>query len=158
MKVVFLQEVPRVGKAGEVKEVADGYGRNFLLPQGFALPATPSIIREVEKQRQANTLRQAHSAAELAELAQVLEGKEINLKARVGTKDRLYGSITRADIVRELHQLTGVAVDKRKIELPKPINRLGSHEITIRLSKDIMPRIKVIVEGDSDVQREVAPA
>ncbi len=152
MKVVFLQEVPRVGKAGEVKEVADGYGRNFLLPQGLALPATPSIIREVEKQRQANTLRQAQSVAELVELAHVLEGKEINMKARVGTKDRLYGSITRADIVRELHHLTGVEVDKRKIVLPKPINRLGSHEITIRLAKDITPQIKVTVEGDGDVQ------
>jgi len=147
MKVVFLQEVPQVGKVGEVKEVADGYGRNFLLPKGLALLATPSKIREVERQRQANVLHQTRSDAELVELARDLEGKEINLKARIGTKDRLYGSITRADIVRELHQLTGIDIDKRKVELPQPIRRLGSYEVAIRLSKDIMPKIKVSVEG-----------
>ncbi len=147
MKVVFLQEVTRVGKVGEVKEVADGYGRNFLIPQGLALLATPSTIREVEKHYQTGVLRQASSNAELVELAHDLEGKEINLKVRVGVKDRLYGSITRADIVRELHQLTGIAIDKRRIELPRPIRRLGSYELVIRLAQDIMPKIKVNVEG-----------
>ena len=147
MKVVFLQDVPQVGNVGEIKEVADGYGRNFLLPKGLALLATPSKIKDVERQHQANVLHQARSEASLLELAHELEGKEINLKARLGAKDKLYGSITRADIARELQQVAGVEIDKRKLELPKPIHRPGNYEVTIRLSKDILPKIKVIVEG-----------
>ncbi len=148
MKVVFIQEVAGVGRVGEVKEVANGYGRNFLLPQGLALLASPSILREVETKRQAGLLLQARSDAELRELAHNLEGTEINLKARAGAKDRLYGSITRADIVRELEALTSIKVDKRKVELPQPIHRLGSYEVSLRLTKDIRPQIKVNVAAD----------
>jgi large subunit ribosomal protein L9 len=148
MKIIFLHDVPGKGKAGEIKEVADGYARNFLLPKGLALLATPTVVRTAEIKREQEMRREARTEAELVELAHLIEGKELNLKARVGPKERLYGSITNSDIARELERLTGFNIDKRKIELKEPIRQLGSYEVAIRLGKDLMPQIRVIVEED----------
>jgi len=148
MKVVFLQDVPDVARAGEVKEVADGYGRNFLIPKKLALLVMPSVAGEVEAQLKVKARGQAQTQAEIVELAQKLDGKEINLKARTGAKDRLYGSITSADIASELKDMEGLVVDKRKIELTEPIRQLGSYEVIIRLAKDIMPKITVTVTAE----------
>jgi len=145
MKVVFLQDVPNVAKAGEIKEVSSGYGRNFLIPQKLALLASSAAISEVEAQRKINALNQQQTETEIAELANQLDGREVFLKAQVGAKDRLYGSITNADVATELENATGLVIDKKKIELDKPIHELGSYEITIRLAKDIIPKIKVTV-------------
>ena len=151
MKVIFLQDVPTVAKAGEIKEVADGYGRNFLIPKKLALVAKPGAARMVEIQRQIKDRNQEQIEAELVELANQLEGKEISLKARVGAKDRLYGSITSADIASELQNTARLAIDKRRIELAEPIRQLGSYEVAIRLAKDIIPKIKVtVVEKEMD--------
>ena len=95
--------------------------------------------------------RQAKITTEASELASKLEGLEINLKARVGDKDRLYGAITTTDIATEISKTAGLTIDKRRIELDKPIHQLGSYEVAIRLAKDIMPKIKVIVtEEETD--------
>ncbi len=145
MKVIFLEDVSRVAKAGEVKEVADGYGRNFLIPQKLALLASSEAINAAEAQIKRKARSQAQTEAELIELANKLDGKEVTLEARTGGKDRLYGSITAADIAAELESTTGLAVDKRKIELDEPIRQVGSYEIAIRLAKDIVPKIKVTV-------------
>ncbi len=142
MKVIFLQDVPKVAKAGEVKEVADGYGRNYLLPKKLAMLAKPGVTPVwLERQKKA----QAQAKAEAAKLAAELEGKEILLKAKVGAEERLYGSITSADIAEELKNTLGISVDKRKIELEEPIRHLGSYEISIRLAPDIVPKLKVTV-------------
>jgi len=141
MKVIFLQDVPNVAKAGEIKEVANGYGRNFLIPQKLALLAGSSATRLIKVQRRTKT----QAEDEIIKLAQQLEGKEVILKARSGAKERLYGSITGADIAAELQNSTGLVVDKRKIELTEPIRQLGSYEAAIRLAKDVIPKIKVIV-------------
>jgi len=141
MRVVFIEDVPNVAKAGEIKEVADGYGRNFLIPKKFALLATSSASSMVEKQRSIK----AKVESEAAKQAHHLEGKEINLKVRVGAKDRIYGSITNADIAAELQNTTGLVIDKRKIELAEPIHQVGSYEVPIRVAKDIIPKIKVTV-------------
>jgi large subunit ribosomal protein L9 len=141
MKVIFLQDVPNVAKAGETKEVANGYGRNFLIPRKLALPAGSSATRLIESQRRTKT----QAEDEVIKLAQHVEGKEIILKAKVGAKERLYGSITGADIAAELQTSAGLAVDKRKIELAEPIRQLGSYEVAIRLAKDVIPKIKVTV-------------
>ena len=150
MKVIFLKDVPNVAKAGEVKEVASGYSRNFLIPRKQALLVrSGATIGEIQSQTKAGNQEQIE--AELIELADQLEGKEISLKARVGAKDRLYGSITNADIASELQNATGLVVDKRKIELAEPIHQLGSYEVAIRLAKDIIPKIKVAVtEKETD--------
>ena len=151
MKVVFLQDVPNMARAGEIKEVADGYGRNFLIPQKLALLASSPTISLVEAQRKINARNQQQTEAELVELANQLDGGEVTLKARAGVKDRLYGSITNADIATELESTTGLVIDKRKIDLAEPIHQLGSYEVAIRLAKDIIPKIKVtVIEKETD--------
>ncbi len=144
MKVVFLQDVPNVAKTGEIKEVASGYGRNFLIPKKLAVLAK-STASITDTQLKIKIRGQADIEAELVELAQQLEGKEVILKARVGAKDKLFGSITSADIAAELQNTVELTVDKRKIELAEPIRQLGSHEVVIKLAKDIIPKIKVTV-------------
>ncbi len=145
MKVIFLQDVSNLAKAGDIKEVADGYGRNFLIPRNLALPAKSAAVNMAEVQRRIKEQRESTDTAKLAEMAGQLEGKEVTLQARAGAKDRLYGTITASDIASELEKSTGIVVDKRKIELGEPIRQLGSHEVTIRLTKDLIPKIKVIV-------------
>jgi large subunit ribosomal protein L9 len=148
MKVVFLQDVPNVARAGEMKEVADGYGRNYLIPRRLAAQADPKMMNAIEAQLKARERQAAQNEAEMTELAGQLDGKEIVITARVGANERLYGSITTGDIIAELEKSFGVTVDKRKIELENPIRELGSHEIPIRLTRDIVPNITVTVTGE----------
>ena len=145
MRVVLLQDVPRLGEAGEVKDVASGYARNFLLPKGLAEIATPAVMKRVEAIREAEQKGQALVEAEMAAVAQSLEGMEITFRAKVGAQERLYGAVTSADIAEELKRVTGQEIDKRKIELEEPIRQLGEYEVLIRLSKEIVPKIKVVV-------------
>ena len=148
MKVIFLQDEPNVARAGEIKEVASGYGWNFLIPQKLALLASSPAISVIEAQRKINARNQQQTETEVVEVANQLDGREGFLKAQVGAKDRLYGSITNADIAAELESATGLVIDKKKIELAKPVQQLGSYEITIRLATDIMPKIKVTVTAE----------
>ena len=145
MKVVFLEDVSNVASAGEIKEVTSGYGRNFLIPKKLAMPASTSAVSLIEAQRKIRARNQQQTEAELAELASQLDGREVFLKAQVGAKERLYGSITNADIAAELESTTKLVIDKKKIELDKPIHQLGSYEVPIRLGKDVIPKIKVTV-------------
>jgi len=150
MKVIFLKDVPDVAKAGEIKEVASGYGRNFLIPHGLAMLAEPQAIKLAEAQRRAKAREQAESEVEMQELARELEGKEITIEARVGVNEQLYGSVTNADIAEVLQSSARLVVDKRKIELTEPIRQLGTFEASIKLAKDIVPKIKVIVIEQSE--------
>ena len=145
MQVIFLEDVPNVARAGEIKEVADGYGRNFLIPQKLASLAKSSAISMAEEQLRRQARSEVKSGEEIGELGHHLEGMEVILKVRIGAKDRLYGSVTSTDVASELQNSAGLVIDKRKIELAEPIRQLGSYEVTIRLAKDIMPKIKVVV-------------
>ena len=145
MKVVFLQDVPKVANAGEIKEVADGYGRNYLIPKNLAVLADSAALRAAETQRKIKVHTQAQEEAKLADVAEQLSSQEITLKAKVGAKEHLYGSITSADIATELQNAIGLDIDKRKIELDEPIRQLGSYDVAVRLGKDIVSKIKVTV-------------
>jgi large subunit ribosomal protein L9 len=145
MQVIFLEDVPNVARAGEIKEVADGYGRNFLIPQKLASLAKSSAISMAEEQLRRQARSETKSGEEIGELGHHLEGMEVILKVRIGAKDRLYGSVTSTDVASELQNSAGLVIDKRKIELAEPIRQLGSYEVTIRLAKDVMPKIKVVV-------------
>ena len=149
MRVVLLQDVPRLGSVGEVRDVASGYARNFLLPKGLAEVATPAVMKRVEEIRKAEDKRQALLEADMMSLAQTLEGVEVTLKAKVGAQERLYGAITSGDIAEELGRVTGQDIDKRKIELEEPIRQLGEYEVLVRLSKEVAPTIKVVVAEES---------
>ena len=148
MKVIFLEDVRNVASAGETKEVADGYGRHFLLPRKLAVLANSQASAVVEAQLKKIALKRAQTEAETAELAGKLDGTEVTLKARTGAKDRLYGSITSADIADGLSSSAGLVIDKRKIELEEPIRQLGSYEVTVRFTHDIAAVIKLTVVGD----------
>jgi large subunit ribosomal protein L9 len=148
MKVVFLKDVTRVGRAGEVKEVADGYAKNFLLPKKLALPATPPSIKMAEAQLQKEEQEQQHHAEELVEVARQLEGLSLDFKMKVMEEGRLYGSIRDNQIAEELKRLTGIDIERTRIELLEPIRQLGSYELTIRLGRDLAPKVKVVVTGE----------
>jgi len=150
MKVIFLQDVPNVARAGQIKEVANGYGRNYLIPRRLAVLARSEVINTISKKLEITAQSQAQTEAELLELASHLNDREIVLEARAGVKDRLYGSITAADIAAELENVTGFAIDKRKIVLDEPIRQVGSYDIAIRLAKDIVPQIRVTVTEKQD--------
>jgi large subunit ribosomal protein L9 len=150
MKVIFLEDVSGKAKAGEIKEVAKGYAKNFLLPRGLALAATSTAMKQAESGLQKGKNQEGLDQAKLAELAGLIEGKEIHFKARVGTGDRLFGSITAADIAEELSQAIGSSLDKRKIDIDKPLRKTGSHEVIIKLAKDLEPRITVIIRPEKD--------
>ena len=148
MKVIFMEDVPNVGKAGQIKDVADGYGKNYLLPHKLAMPARAGDIKNVEAQIKARARLAANTEAEMKALAAELENKEIIIKAKVGQQDRLYGSITSADIAAGLESSLKAIVDKRKIELAEPIRTVGSYEVPIKLGKDITTKIKVTVVAE----------
>ena len=150
MKVIFMQNVPRVAKAGEIKEVADGYGRNFLIPKKLAQLANQTALSTLEVQNRKQARHQAEEDAKATALATALEGQGITLNAKVGTQDHLYGSITNGDIAKELQKTCGLSIDKKIIELEEPIRQLGSYEVSIKLSKDLVPKIKVTVVGEEE--------
>lgn len=152
MKVVFIEDVPDVAETGEIKEVADGYGRNYLIPKRLAVLADARATQIVEKQKKKKARIAAETEAEMRELANKIEGLDIVIKAKAGAKDRLYGSITNADIAEELNKSAGLVIDKRIIELEKPIQEIGNYEVPIRLTKDIIPRIKLSVIGEEKVE------
>lgn len=149
MKVIFLQDVTGAGRAGEIKEVADGYGRNFLIPRRLAALAKSEAVNAMAVKAAAQARHEASTEAELIEMAKQLEGREVFLQAKTGGKERLYGSITAADIAAELEQLSGYAVDKRKIELPESIRQIGTYEVGVRLTGELVPKIKVTVTEKS---------
>jgi len=153
MKVVFLQDVPKVAKAGDVKEVSDGYSRNYLLPRKLAVVATPAELKNLELQRQANSRREVRTEQEAEAFAKVLQDTNVVLKMRAGTKEKLYGSVTSADIAKEIKKLTKQEVDKRKIELAEPIRELGSHQVSIKLTKDVTAIVNVVVKQDTELEK-----
>jgi large subunit ribosomal protein L9 len=154
VKVVFIEDVPDVAMAGETREVADGYGRNYLLPKKLAVLANSGASNILEAQMKKVLVKRAQAAAEMAEAASKIDGTEITIKARVGESERLYGSVTSADISEELKKATGQVVDKRKIVLEEPIRQLGSHDITVAFTHDITASIKVIVEAEEIVEKK----
>ena len=150
MKVVLLEDLPGKGSAGEIKEVSKGYAKNFLLPQGLALVATPMVMKQVESRLQKERREEIINRDKLVELAQQIEGREICLKARAGAGERLFGSITAADIAEELSRATGSVIDKKKIDIEKPLRQAGSYEITVKLAGDLKPQITVVIEEEQD--------
>ena len=148
MKVVLLEDVLGKGKAGEIREVSKGYAKNFLLPRGLALIATPTVIKQVESRLEKEKLEESIDREKLVELAAQIEGKETRFKARIGAGDRLFGSITAADVAEQLSAAIGSVVDKKKIDIEKPFRQAGSYEIAVKLASDIQPKITVVIEEE----------
>ena len=154
MKVLLLEDLPGRGKAGEIKEVSNGYARNFLLPRGLALLATPAVIKQVESQLEQEKLEESIDRDKLVELAQQIEGKEIHFQARMGTGERLFGSITAADVAEKLSQAIGSVIDKKKIDIEQSLRKTGSHQVAVRLASDLNPQITVVIEEEKETGTE----
>lgn len=150
MKIVFLEDVSSKGKRGEIREVADGYARNFLFPRGLALPASPSAIKAAQTASKEREERQAREHETINEVIQRLDGKELHFKARAGAKGRLHGSITSTIIAAELSKLVDFEIDRKKVNLGQPLHELGSHEITVSLAPGSEARVSVIVEEEHE--------
>ena len=158
MKVVLIQDVPNLGKAGEIKEVADGYGRNYLLPKGYAAMATKGLIKQAQERAESQKKRDQKARSEAEQLAQRLNGQTLRFNVRVGELDRLYGSITNVDIAEKVQQQFGLDIDRRKIDLGDPIKRAGVYSVPVRLGGSIEARLNVVVEGEGGEGAQPAAA
>lgn len=148
MKVILIQDVPGLGKAGETKNVSDGYARNFLIPRGLVRAATEGELKQLEQYKR-TAAKQAKQKLDTAKaLAERIEQITLTFKAHAGEGTKLYGSITTAEIADKLSAELGHEIDRRKILLDAPIKQLGSHRVPIRLTAEIVPELTVIVERE----------
>ena len=146
MQVLLLKDVEQLGHSGEIKKVSDGYARNYLIPRGLATAATSGAVKQVERQRTLTARREVRVMSEAQTLAQALDGMTVAFRARAGESDRLYGSITNADIADALAAQLGREIDKRKIELEEPLKELGTHAVTIHLAPQAEAKVTVVIE------------
>jgi large subunit ribosomal protein L9 len=150
MKVLLTKDVYKLGRAGDVKKVADGYGRNFLIPQGLAVLATPGAMARAENIRgQANTKR-AVLNQELSGVAEILSNLTLAFPAKAGETGKLYGSVTPAMIAEAIQEKSGVEINRRQLDF-EPIRNLGTYAIKIRLTIDLIPQVKVVVHREGEV-------
>ena len=150
MEVLLLQDVPNLGRAGEIMRVADGYARNYLFPRGLAELATEGAVSRAEQIRQEGERRRVREARDLEALAQLIEGQSLTFQARAGERDQLYGSITAVHIAEALSEQIGREIDKRKIDLPDPLRALGTREIEVHLSGELKPVISVTIAREEE--------
>ena len=148
MKVLLVQPVDKLGSAGEVKEVSGGYGRNYLIPKGFAVLATRGQIKQAEERLAATHKREQAARKDAEGLAARISGQTLRFTAKVGELDRLYGSITNSDIAEKVRSQIGIDIDRRKIDLDEPIKRIGIYPIKVRLMAGLEPLLNVVVEGE----------
>ena len=150
MKVVFLEDVEGVALGGDIKEVKNGFARNYLIPQNLAAPATHNNLQKITKlSRQADTERMQR-LDDMKQLSEAVNGTEIMIEMRAGSNDRLYGSVTGTMVADALNEITGQSIERRLVQLDNPIRELGSFDVPIRLHADVNATIKVTVtSGDA---------
>lgn len=148
MKVVFLQDVEGTALAGEVKEVKNGFARNYLIPRGLAAPATKENLRYAAVIAEREARRQAKLDAEAQPLAERLAGLHLSIEARVGETGRLFGSVTNRDIAAAIAEQAGTTVDPHHILLPEPIRELGGRDVTVKFTRNVAAVIHVEVVPD----------
>lgn len=146
MKLVLTHDVPKLGKLGDVKDVADGYARNFLLPRGLAVEATTGQLKRLQEQREIERRREEKNRGQLEALAEQLKGATLTFAMKVGEGGRLYGSITSKDVGDALEEQAKITVDRRRVELEEPIRGLGTYQVPIRVASDLHPQVTVVVQ------------
>ncbi|MBN1532648.1 MAG: 50S ribosomal protein L9 [Spirochaetes bacterium] len=144
MKVILQKDVPNLGDAGDIKEVAEGYARNYLLPRNLVLIASESSRREAEHQRKLVKLKKEKRKKESEKILGKIDGVTVQFAVQVGEEGKLFGSVTTMDIARRLKE-QGFQIDKKKIHLENPIRQEGEFEVAIRLDEGLTAKIKVIV-------------
>ena len=157
MKVLLLQDVDNLGLAGDVAEVANGYGRNYLIPQKLAVLATPSALRQAEAVRRAGEAQRARQKADAEAIKGQIDGALLVFERRAGERDKLYGSVTAQDIANALNEKFGLDIHKRKVVLPEPIRSLGEWDIPIRLMVEVSATVHVVVIQEGETYTPPAP-
>ena len=155
MKVVFFEEVEGTALVGEIKEVKNGFARNYLLPRGLAGPTTKNNLIRAERLAQADAIRQEKLDGVASPVALAIAGAEITFQARVGEQGRLFGSITARDIADRLTEIAsesvpGSVIEHRQVLLPQSLRTLGTEEVRVRLTRNVSAEVRVIVEPDAD--------
>lgn len=145
MRVILVRDVPHLGRAGQVVEVADGYGRNYLIPRGLAVPATAGNLRQLEERADAQRRRAERELAEARGVAERIDGRTVTVRARAGEQGRLFGSVTAQHVAEALARELGAAVDRRRIELDEPIRHLGAYRVAVRLHPQVTAHVTVQV-------------
>ena len=145
MKLILTAEVPKLGLAGDIVEVKDGYGRNYLLPRGFAFPWTKGAQKQIDSIRRARQAREFADLDSAREVKTRLENTTVRLSAKAGDAGRLFGAVTAADIASAVTDAGGPAIDKRRVELGKPIKSVGTHNVTVRLHPEVAADVEIEV-------------
>jgi large subunit ribosomal protein L9 len=147
MEVILKEDVPKLGHRGEVVKVAEGYGRNYLLPRKLAIEATAGNKAVIEQMRQSAVRRSAVEKADAEALARQLEAVSLRFQRKAGEKDHLFGSVTSSDIGEALAQ-KGFNIDRRRIQLSDPLKSLGEFDVPVRLHRDVTSRVKIVIEKE----------
>ncbi|MGW8143390.1 MAG: 50S ribosomal protein L9 [Anaerolineales bacterium] len=154
MKVLLLQDVFKLGRAGDIKRVADGYGRNYLLPKGLAVLATSGALKQVDHiKAQAKVQREALNE-ELGAVAEQLDGMVLSFTEKASETGRLYGSVNTQMIAERISEKTGVEISRSQVE-SQPLRTLGEHTVQIRLTVDLLPEVTVIVNSEGEVEEAI---
>ncbi|NCF65428.1 MAG: 50S ribosomal protein L9 [Chloroflexi bacterium] len=154
MKVLLKEDVENLGYAGEVCKVAGGYGRNYLIPKGMAVLASPNVMKQAEVWRKRAEVRRAEIRAEHESLSVSIEQTTLTFTARAGDTGKLYGSVTTAQITDTLNETLGTEIDRRKVGTD-PLRQLGEHKVVVRLSSEFQPHVTVVIESEDG---QVSPA
>lgn len=147
MKIILTQEVTGLGSPGDVVEVKDGYGRNYLLPQGFAIGWTKGAEKQITLIKRARSAREIRDLGHANEVRTQLEGLKVSLSARAGTGGRLFGSVTPAEVVAAVRSAGGPDLDRRRLELPGHIKSTGSYQVQVRLHPEVTAKFSLTVSA-----------
>lgn len=153
MKVLLIKDVYKLGRAGEVKKVAAGYGRNYLIPKGFAIPATAGSMQQADRIKVKATERRAKLNEELSDIAEVLTGKTLYFAVKAGETGHLYGSVGDDDIIDAIEGNYEIKLEKRQVET-EPIRELGTYTVPIHFTMDLVPEITVVVHREGEIPGE----
>lgn len=145
MKLILTQEVSSLGTAGDVVDVKDGYGRNYLVPRGLAIRWTRGAEKQIDSIKQARSVRDVRDLGQAEEIKQQLEALTVNVPAQAGRTGRLFGAVSMTEIVAAVKSAGGPDIDKRRIEVVNPIKALGSHRITVRVNDEVTATVNLEV-------------
>jgi large subunit ribosomal protein L9 len=148
MEVILKEDIGKLGSRGDVVKVAEGYGRNYLIPKKLAIEATTANKAVIEQMKAAAVRRSAREKGDAEALGQQLTGVTVSFTRKSGEHDQLFGSVTSADIARELEH-KGVQVDRRKIQLQEPLKQVGEFNVPVRLHKDVTVPVKVVIQKEA---------
>ena len=148
MKVILRSDVDSLGKKGDIIDVADGYARNYLVPNGLALKASPGAVQQASSMRRARDVRDTADREAAQAVATKLVPQTISISARAGGEGKLFGSVTAADVVEAVQAQTGIELDRRKVHLADPIREVGQHTVTVKLHADVEFPVTLEVGGD----------